>query len=304
MSIIEPICQTFVVERAGHASVIIAAYDEERSIGRVLTTLLEGAEPGEFEVIVVANGCSDGTADVARSFGAAVRVIERPQPSKHRAMRAGDDIATAPLRIYLDADVEASAASLRALVTALSASQVPLDRTPRPLAVGPTRSIPRAHVARTVSWYYDVWERLPQVKTALFGRGLIAFSAAGNDRIRRLPQLMSDDLAMSDAFDRSERAIVETAVVIVHPPRTVRDLVRRRVRSATGNRQADDAGARRSESKTSGRDLALLVRDHPALAPKVVVFLLVTLVARLLARRAVRRGDYDTWHRDESSRSA
>jgi hypothetical protein len=34
----------------------------------------------------------------------------------------------------------------------------------------------------------------------------------------------------------------------------------------------------------------------------VLVFLAVALASRLAARRRIRRGDYDTWLRDESSR--
>jgi hypothetical protein len=38
------------------------------------------------------------------------------------------------------------------------------------------------------------------------------------------------------------------------------------------------------------------------MAPRVAVFLAVALIARLRARRAVRRRDYTKWLRDESSR--
>jgi hypothetical protein len=39
------------------------------------------------------------------------------------------------------------------------------------------------------------------------------------------------------------------------------------------------------------------------MAPRVAVFLGVTLVARLRARHAVRRRGYSDWLRDESSRT-
>ena len=50
-------------------SVIIPAHNEERVIARTLEAMVAGASPGELEIIVVANGCSDATADVARGFG-------------------------------------------------------------------------------------------------------------------------------------------------------------------------------------------------------------------------------------------
>ncbi|MGD9408165.1 MAG: glycosyltransferase, partial [Gammaproteobacteria bacterium] len=44
-------------------SVVIPAHDEEAVIQRTLGALLRSADPGEFEVIVVCNGCSDATAE-------------------------------------------------------------------------------------------------------------------------------------------------------------------------------------------------------------------------------------------------
>jgi glycosyltransferase involved in cell wall biosynthesis len=46
---------------------IIAAHDEANVIGRCLDAIQHGAMCDEFEVIVAANGCSDGTAAEAKS---------------------------------------------------------------------------------------------------------------------------------------------------------------------------------------------------------------------------------------------
>jgi glycosyltransferase involved in cell wall biosynthesis len=277
------------------ASVIVAAHNEERTVGRTLRALLTGARPGELEVIIVCNGCTDATADVARSSGTGVVVIELDKPSKHDAMRHGDSRANVYPRVYMDADVEITLDSMRRLLDGL-------HRTGS-LAAGPKRSIPREGVSPVVRWYYDVWEQLPQVQSSLFGRGVIAVSRAGNERIAGLPPLMSDDLAMSDAFEPSERIIVNEASVIVRPPRTVGDLLRRRIRAATGNSQADEAGARRADSRTSLRSLARMGIDQPRLITRIPVFLGVTVLARSRARRVVRSGDFTTWQRDESSRT-
>jgi hypothetical protein len=48
--------------------------------------------------------------------------------------------------------------------------------------------------------------------------------------------------------------------------------------------------------------LIALCREQPSLLPDVVVFAAITAVARLGAKRAVRRNDFQTWLRDESSR--
>ena len=280
---------------SSRVSVIIAAHNEERSIGRTLDTLLDGAPPGDLEVIVVCNGCTDATAEIARSAGPDVVTIELGEPSKHEAMRCGDSHASAYPRVYMDADVEVTFDDMMKLVNTLQSTAK--------LAAGPRRAIPRAGVSPVVRWYYDVWEQLPQVETSLFGRGIIALSREGNDRISQLPPLMSDDLAMSDAFDPAERIIVNEASVVIRPPRTIADLMRRRTRAATGNSQADSAGARRAESRTSLRTLANLAVENPRLIGRIPVFLGVTVVARIRSRQALKTGDFTTWQRDESSRS-
>ena len=42
-------------------SVVIPAHNEETVIGRCLAALFAGAGEGELDVVVVCNGCRDGT---------------------------------------------------------------------------------------------------------------------------------------------------------------------------------------------------------------------------------------------------
>lgn len=273
------------------ASVVIPAHDEERGIGRLLDALC--TTPGLLEVVVVCNGCTDGTAEVARRYP--VTVLDLPEPSKVSALRAGDRAAVVFPRIYLDADVEMAAPGLVRLAEAVSQDdgiQV----------AGPRRVLPRAGVTWVARWYYEVWEALPNVRTGLFGRGVLALSGAGVERVRALPAVLADDLAFAEAFAPEERLVVDDVTVQVHPARTWADLVRRRTRVATGNVQADRAGLRGAGARTTPGDLLAVVRERPALAPKVLVFAAVTVAARLRSRAAVRRGDFTTWERDASSR--
>jgi len=275
------------------ASVIIPAHNEERTIARNLTALLNCG--GVLDVLVVCNGCTDGTAEAARAFEPAIRVLEIAEPSKNAAVRLGNESSDVFPRVHLDADVELAGMDLRRLLEPL--------RTQGFLATAPRRILPRNGCSLLVRCYCDVWEQLPQVRTGLFGRGAFALSRVAQERVSALPSVMSDDLAMSDAFDDSERLIVDTAAVTVRPPRTVRDLIRRRIRVVTGIAQAEQVGVRRAGSSTSLTSLGRLALDRPSLAPRIAVFLGVTVVARVLARRAVRAGDFTTWKRDESSRT-
>ena len=62
-------------------SVVIPAHNEGRVIRRLLEQPVNGADLGEMDIIVVANGCTDDTAEVAASFGPAVRVLTLPVTS-------------------------------------------------------------------------------------------------------------------------------------------------------------------------------------------------------------------------------
>lgn len=284
-------------------TVVIPAHNEGRVIGRLLGQLVPATPPGEppaaprgeLNVIVVANGCTDDTAEVAASFGPRVRVLSIPEPSKHKALVAGDRAAADLPRIYVDADVELRAQDVQALAAAL--------RQPGVLAAAPELELGLDGAPWPVRWYYDVWARLPEVRRGLFGRGVIAVDRAGQERIASLPPLVADDLAASLLFAPHERSVVPGTRSVVHVPRTVADLLRRRVRVAAGVAQIERAEqAPGATARTRITDLLAIARSGPRMAPRVALFLSVAVIVRLRARRVVARGDYSTWQRDESSR--
>jgi glycosyltransferase involved in cell wall biosynthesis len=274
------------------ASIVIPAHNEQVALRRLLTALLAPAKDGEFEIVVVCNGCTDDTAQVAREFGPDVVVVEEPRPSKRDALKRGDELASHFPRLYIDADVELGGADVRKLVDALG--------RPGVLACAPSRVLPREGVSVLVSAYYDVWERLPQVQTGLFGRGVVAVNHSGFERIRDLPPVMSDDLASSLAFSATERTVVEAAHVVIRLPRTARGLLRRRIRVMTGTTQIDGMTGRSDQDKTAISDLLRIARQEPAIAPQLIVFIAMAAFAKVGARRRTRRGDFDTWLRDDS----
>ncbi|MFD5540872.1 glycosyltransferase family 2 protein, partial [Streptomyces sp. NPDC127079] len=164
-------------------SIVIPAHNEARVIGRLLDSLLADSPPGEAgkagdraddpDIVVVCNGCTDETAKIAAARGPRVRVVLFPVPSKHAAMRAGDDHARGFPRLYVDADVVITGAGVRALAEPLE------DGTSGILATAPDRRIPLASCAWRVRAYYQVWQRLPAVRDGLFGRGGGAGGRAG-----------------------------------------------------------------------------------------------------------------------------
>lgn len=265
-------------------------------IDRLLTRLCEPGPCPDLSVIVIANGCTDNTVEVARSFGPGVRVVHIPEPSKRLALAAGDNAATDFPRVYVDADVELGAADILALAAEL--------RKPGVLAAGPERILALDGCPRTVRWYYDIWSRLPEVRQGLFGRGVVALSEAAHRRLAELPPLLADDLAASLSFGPRERSIAAGARVTCYPPGTLADLLRRRIRALTGVAQIERTEhAPVSSARTRPADLLAIARTSPAAAPKLVIFAAITVAARLAARRVIGRADYSTWLRDDSSRA-
>ena len=84
-------------------SVVIPVFNGGLDFGRCLLRLRASHGP-HFELIVVDDGSTDGSADLARSFGA--RVIRHESPGGPALARnAGAQAATADVVFFLDADV-------------------------------------------------------------------------------------------------------------------------------------------------------------------------------------------------------
>jgi glycosyltransferase involved in cell wall biosynthesis len=282
-------------------SIVIAAYNEAAVIGRCLDRLLDGAGPGEFDITVVANGCTDDTVAVARRR-AGVRVVDRPEPGKAGALNAGDAVAIGFPRIYLDADIDLSPGSVRLLAAAVQPAG-------RALAASPRRRMDVSGRPLLVRAYFAIHSRLPALEGALYGRGVITVSEAGRARFGPFPDVVADDLFLDSMFTADEKVQVDAVTSVVETPLTTRDLVRRLERVRRGNaslRRAapggDDAPVtvRRSDTWSWLRDVVV---PRPWLLPAGLCYAAITLVAALRARRAAAGGAAG-WGKDESTRVA
>lgn len=283
-----------IAETLPRASIIIPAHNESTTIGRLLRGIVDRDDATAFDIVVVCNGCADDTAAVARRHLPQGRVFEIETASKNAALALGHSVTDVFPRVLIDADIEIDRASIFSLIEPLGV---------KVLATAPQRVVDRQDASAVVSWYLDVWERLPQVSEGLFARGVIALSKFGFDRCAGLSSIMSDDLAISEAFGLDERRVVHTAVAVVRPARNLRSLLARRIRVATGNLQADDEGIRSAASRTTWRVLLRMCMDDPRIIPKVPIFIGIAILSRPSALWAFQRRDFGTWRRDESSRS-
>jgi hypothetical protein len=272
------------------ASVVIPAHNEEAVIGRALDTLLLGSDDGEFDVIVVANACTDRTADVARMR--AVRVIETEKAGKANAISIGDAACLAFPRIYADADVQIDVASLRAIVRALGRDGV--------LAAAPRGQLDLTGVTRQMRRVHSVHDLRMAPYRGLSGVGVYAVSQAGHDRLFPLPDIIADDEFAHRSFAPGERVVVEGATSTVRPARTLRAHLRRRIRVRQGMRQLDSAGF---PATGPGTDLGLtrMMRERTIGPLDAATYLGVLLVDRVLGRYHSRRPV--AWTADETSRT-
>ncbi|MDM4718577.1 glycosyltransferase [Micromonospora sp. WMMA1363] len=273
-------------------SIIIAAHNEAAVLDRCLDRVLrDTAVADPAQVIVVANGCTDDTAAVARRRG--VTVVELAEPGKAAALNAGDAIATSYPRVYLDADVVLDEGGIHVLAREV-------ERTGA-LAAVPTRRMELSGRSPAVRAYYTIHSRLPAVVGGLYGRGVIALSRQGRARFGRFPEETADDLFLDSLFVERERLVVTSVTVRVAAPMRVGDLVRRLVRVRAGNAALRDAlpGVRRSRQSSWLTDVVLRA---PWLSPAAVCYVTITLLAERGARRARRTGRI-AWAHDRSSRT-
>jgi glycosyltransferase involved in cell wall biosynthesis len=197
-----------IKEGAG-LTIILPANNEEAYLAACLRALLASDPVGaDVQLLVVANACTDGTVQVARSFeaqassiGWSMQVIDLTQPGKLNALNVGDDLATEPLRLYLDADVLVSPGLVRSLVSVLTDTS-----TPRYASGTPRVTHARSWVTRA---YARFWQMLPFARSEAPGFGAFAVNATGRARWGRFPDIISDDTYVRLLFAPHERKGVQ-----------------------------------------------------------------------------------------------
>jgi hypothetical protein len=274
-------------------SVVIPAHDEAAVIERCLHALTDGAAPGELEVLIVANGCTDDTAERARRACPSAGIVELPEASKRAALDAGDARATRFPRFYVDADVELPLPAVRATVRALARPGVECA-APRPRFV--LRGRPWA-----VRSFYDIWARQPFLRQEVVGNGVYALTDCGRSRFGAFPPVTADDQFVLQQFATAERRTVRDHAFLVHPPMTIRGLLSVRTRAYRGAIELAGSGLGTHPPVGGARRSLLHLARDPRRWPGLGVYVAINGIAMWRARRS-RATPSTTWERDDSAR--
>ena len=277
-------------------SIVVPAFNERSVIARTLKSMTNGANPGELDVIVVCNGCTDDTATIARSFGQSVRVIETEVPGKPQALNLGDQAAKSFPRVYTDADVMITIDMIRKLARRLERGDV--------LAVAPTPKIDLARCSWPVRACFDIKSRLPSAQEGIGGSGVYALSEAGRRRFREFPMVTSDDGYVRIQFRPEERETLTSASSTVFAPATIKDLVAYKTRAHYGSFELAGLFPELWENRGGSNAWALArLFKYPWLWHKLLVYSFIAILARCRAKLQLRRKTF-AWRRDETSRGA
>ena len=186
---------------------MIPAHNEADWLPACLDALC-AADPvaGPVEVIVVANGCTDDTAELARkkapafeARGWALRVLELAQGSKLGALNAGEAAARGAVLVYLDADVLVSPPLLAQLAEALA------EDAPRYASGMPQVTTSGDWVTRH---YTRFWQTTGFMTHGVPGFGVFAMNRTGRGRWGDWPDIISDDTFARLNFRPEERIAV------------------------------------------------------------------------------------------------
>jgi glycosyltransferase involved in cell wall biosynthesis len=89
---------------APQVSVVIPSRNEGTNLAYTVHWILANTRQPEFEIIVVDDGSTDRTVEVARSFGKAVRLVLQEHRGVSAARNHGARVARGDLLAFLDAD--------------------------------------------------------------------------------------------------------------------------------------------------------------------------------------------------------
>jgi cellulose synthase/poly-beta-1,6-N-acetylglucosamine synthase-like glycosyltransferase len=246
-------------------SVLIPVFNEEQNIAKLLDRVGRSDGRHERDIVVIASGCTDRTAQLAHLFAAEeprVRVLEQPlREGKASAISLGLGLAYHDAIVLISGDVLPEPDALDLLVARLAEPGVG--------AVG-ARPVPlNARRGLTGFAVFAMWRlhHLISLTAAEPKCGeMMAFRRRDEDGrglIVELPDTAVDEASIQAMVSRAGlRSVYEPrAVVNMWGPKTLRDWMIQRRRINAGHIQLSRTGYQPS-TMSVGRTLAAILRDR------------------------------------------
>ncbi|MBE7414511.1 MAG: glycosyltransferase family 2 protein [Deltaproteobacteria bacterium] len=220
-------------------SVLVAAYNEEKTIGDKIRNTLSLDYPWELlEVVVASDGSSDGTAGIVRSFAAEdgrVRLLHFPRGGKARALALAMPQLRGEIVFFSDANTECDKNALRLIAGAFGDRRVGcvsgrlVYRNPGGIVSGKGESL---------YWRYETWlKRLESRLGCVSGANGAAY-AIRKELFEAPPAgTVNDDFVISTMVAaRGGRSVYEErAIVYEDVASSARGEFRRHVRDGAGH---------------------------------------------------------------------
>lgn len=271
-------------------SVVVPAYNEKEGIAAAVRSLATSNYP-MVEVIVVDDGSSDNTAEIAESLGFAnVRVVRVPNGGKPAALNIGTAWARADVIVMVDGDTIFEPDSVYELVQPFADPRV--GGVAGNVKVGNRQSIVARwqHIEYVIGFnldrrMYDILQCMPTIPGAIGAFRREALSDVGGVS----HETLAEDTDLTIAMGRAGWKVVyeEKARAWTEAPSTIAQLWKQRYRWSYGTMQAmwkhRHAVVEKGPSGRFGRFglvfLGIFQVGLPLFAPLIDVFALYGLVA-------------------------
>jgi cellulose synthase/poly-beta-1,6-N-acetylglucosamine synthase-like glycosyltransferase/peptidoglycan/xylan/chitin deacetylase (PgdA/CDA1 family)/spore germination protein YaaH len=224
-------------------SVVMAAYNEGKVVGKTLRALLGSDYKGEIEVIVVDDGSRDETAaEVERvaEVDPRVRLLQQENRGKAWALQRGLAVVHHGIVVFIDADTQCQRDTLPRLLEPFSDERI--GAVSGHAKVGNLRTfIARCQALEYTCGFnldrraYNRWNCITVVPGAISAIRKDAIDQAGGLSLQTLAE--DTDLTLSLHKHRQQIVYVPDAIAWTEAPESVRTLARQRFRWAYGTLQ-------------------------------------------------------------------
>jgi biofilm PGA synthesis N-glycosyltransferase PgaC len=224
-------------------TVLIAARNEETTMGDTLRYLADQDYDGPLSVIVVDNGSTDATIEVSQAVaietGLSLLVLSEPTPGKSHALNRGLAEVTTDVVVTVDADTLLHRSALRLLVARLESSPSGVNAVAGCVLV---RNGRQGFWTRLQEWDYFLGIASVKRMQGLFQTTLVAqgaFSLYRTDAIRKVggwPDAIGEDIVLTWQLMRDGARVYyePLAVAFTTAPEKGSHFARQRARWARG----------------------------------------------------------------------